>query len=159
MSTADFVLGDIPSLEGSPPEVLIIAAPYYRDVADGMVGGARAVLEEVGASHETVEIAGAYELPQALRLVATGRRRFDGFIAIGCVVKGETDHYDFICRAAMDGMMNVALDHALCLGTALLTVDTLDQARARSGSEHNKGAEAAVAMLRQIALARRLGSA
>ena len=103
MSTADFVLGEIPSLEGSPPEVLIIAAPYYRDVADGMVGGARAVLEEVGASHETVEIAGAYELPQALRLVAPGRRRFDGFIAIGCVVKGETDHYDFICRAAMDG--------------------------------------------------------
>src|SRR3978361_1765257 len=100
MSTIDFVLGPVPRLDGAPPEVLIIAAPYYREVVDGMIGGARAVLQQIGARHETVEIAGAYELPQALRLAAAGRRRFDGFIAIGCVVKGETDHYDFICRAA-----------------------------------------------------------
>ena len=109
------------------------------------------------AEYETVEVAGAYELPQALCIAAATERTFDGFVVIGCVIKGETDHYDFICRTAMDGIMKVALDYKLCLGTALLTVDTIDQALARSGTEHNKGAEAAIAMLKQIALLRRLG--
>jgi 6,7-dimethyl-8-ribityllumazine synthase len=156
MSTADAVLADVPKLEGAPPSVLVITAPYYRQVVDGMVEGARAVLNSAEAAHEVVEVAGAYELPQALRIAAGTGRPFDGFIVIGCVIKGETDHYDFICRSAMDGIMRVALDHKLCLGTALLTVDTVDQALARSGSEHNKGAEAAIAMLKQIALLRHL---
>ncbi|MCB8874402.1 6,7-dimethyl-8-ribityllumazine synthase [Acidisoma silvae] len=156
MSTADAVLGDIPELEGALPSVLIITAPYYKQVVDGMAEGARAVLDKIEAEHQTVEIAGAYELPQALRLAAAAER-FDGFIVIGCVVKGETDHYDFICRSAMDGILNVALDHKLCLGTALLTVDTIEQAEARSGAEHNKGAEAAIAMLKQVALVHHLG--
>jgi len=156
MSTADAELAAIPELEGEPPVVLIVAAPYYREVVDGMIAGARAVLDSVGAEHETMEVAGAYELAQALAIAATSMRHYDGFIAIGCVVKGETDHYDFICRASMDGLMKVALDHVLRLGTALLTVDTIDQAIARSGKEHNKGAEAAIAMLKQVALARNL---
>ncbi|GAB0112892.1 6,7-dimethyl-8-ribityllumazine synthase [Acidisoma sp. C75] len=156
MSTADAELGDIPVLEGEPPSVLIITAPYYRAVVEGMEAGARAVLDAIGAEHETVTVAGAYELPQALCIAAATETPFDGFIVIGCVVKGETDHYDFICRAAMDGIMRVALDHRLCLGTALLTVDTLEQAVARSGAEHNKGAEAAIAMLKQVALQRHL---
>jgi 6,7-dimethyl-8-ribityllumazine synthase len=157
MSTADAVLAEVPKLEGTPPSVLIITAPYYRQVVDGMLQGARAVLDGAEAEHETVEVAGAYELPQALRIAAGTDRPFDGFVVIGCVIKGETDHYDFICRAAMDGIMRVALDHKLCLGTALLTVDTIEQALARSGSEHNKGAEAAIAMLKQIVLSRYLG--
>ncbi len=152
MSTADAVLGDVPKLEGAPPSVLIITAPYYRQVVEGMVQGARQVLDSVEAEHEVVEVAGAYELPQALRIAAGADLPFDGFVVIGCVIKGETDHYDFICRSAMDGIMRVALDHKLCLGTALLTVDTMDQAVARAGDEHNKGAEAAIAMLKQIAL-------
>lgn len=152
MSTADAVIGDVPKLEGAPPSVLVITAPYYRQVVDGMVAGARQVLDGIGAEYEVVEVAGAYELPQALRLAAGADSPFDGFVLIGCVIKGETDHYDFICRSAMDGIMQVALDHKLCLGTALLTVDTIDQALARSGAEHNKGAEAAIAMLKQIAL-------
>jgi 6,7-dimethyl-8-ribityllumazine synthase len=156
VSTADAVLADVPKLEGPPPSVLIITAPYYREVAEGMVAGARGVLDHLGADYDTVDVAGAYELPQALRLAAGNGRPFDGFVVIGCVVKGETDHYDFICRAAMDGIMRVALDHKLCVGTALLTVDTIDQALARSGGAHNKGAEAAIAMLKQIALVRYL---
>jgi 6,7-dimethyl-8-ribityllumazine synthase len=152
MSTFDVELAQVPEIEGDPPAVLIIAAPYYRQVVDGMILGARAVLDSVGAAHETFEIAGAFELPQALAMAANGARQFDGFVAIGCVVKGETDHYDFICRSAMDGLMNVALDNRLCLGTALLTVDTIEQAVARSGAEHNKGAEAAIAMLKQWTL-------
>jgi 6,7-dimethyl-8-ribityllumazine synthase len=157
MSTADAVLAEIPKLEGAPPSVIIITAPYYRQVVTGMVDGARGVLDSVEADYEIVEVAGAFELPQALRIAAGTDRPFDGFVVIGCVIKGETDHYDFICRSSMDGILRVALDHKLCLGTALLTVDTLDQALARSGDEHNKGAEAAIAMLKQIALLRHLG--
>jgi len=157
MSTADAILADVPKLEGKPPAVLIITAPYYRQVVDGMTRGARAVLDQAAATYEIVEVAGAYELPQALGLAAGSGRPFDGFLVIGCVIKGETDHYDFICQAAMGGIMRVALDHQLCLGTALLTVDTLAQAVDRSGHDHNKGAEAAIAMLKQIVLLRHLG--
>ena len=75
-------------------------------------------------------------------------------------MRGETDHYDFICDATMHGMMNVALQFGLCVGTGLLTCDTLAQAEARSGMDgHNKGAEAAAAALLQINAARRLGVA
>jgi 6,7-dimethyl-8-ribityllumazine synthase len=157
MSTADAILGGVPKLPGAPPTVLIITAPYYRQVVDGMLRGARGVLDSIKAKYEVVEVAGAYELPQALRIAVASGRAIDGFVVIGCVVKGETDHYDFICTAAMDGIMRVALDHQLCLGTALLTVDTLGQAMDRSGKEHNKGAEAAIAMLKQIVLLRHLG--
>jgi 6,7-dimethyl-8-ribityllumazine synthase len=158
MSTADAVLADVPKLEGAPPSVLVITAPYYRQVVAGMVKGARAVLDSASAKYEIVEVAGAYELPQALGIAAASTRAFDGFVAIGCVIKGETDHYDFICNSAMNGIMRVALDHKLCLGTALLTVDTLGQAVDRAGHDHNKGAEAAIAMLKQIVLLRHLGS-
>jgi 6,7-dimethyl-8-ribityllumazine synthase len=156
MSTADAVLADIPKLSGAPPSVLVITAPYYRQVVDGMVKGARTVLDQAKAKCEIVQVAGAYELPQALEIAVASGRPFDGFVLIGCVIKGETDHYDFICNSAMNGIMRVALDHKLCLGTALLTVDTLGQAVDRSGKEHNKGAEAAIAMLKQIALLRHL---
>ncbi len=77
----------------------------------------------------------------------------------GCIVRGETDHYDHICRETMAGMMAVALQFGLALGTGLLTVDTIDQALARSGQDgHNKGAEAAVAALMQVAAARRFAA-
>ena len=159
MSTADAVLADVPKIEGPPPSVLIITAPYYRQVVNGMVKGAHAVLDKIKSKHEIVEVAGAYELPQALHIAASSGRTFDGYVVIGCVIKGETDHYDFICNSAMNGIMRVALDHKLCLGTALLTVDTLGQAVDRAGGDHNKGAEAAIAMLKQVVLLRHLGSA
>ena len=89
-----------------------------------------------------------------------GNGRFDGFVALGCVVQGETDHYDFICQATMQGLMQVALQFGLALGSGLLTVDSLDQAVARSRLDgFNKGGEAAAAALLQVAAARRLGAA
>jgi 6,7-dimethyl-8-ribityllumazine synthase len=160
MSTEDAPLPAAPTVEGQPPHLLIIRAPYYKDVIDGLTTGARRILNEAGATCEILDIAGAYELPQAIRLAVGGRRKFDGFVALGCIVRGETDHYEFICRATMEGVMNVSLRHALCVGTGLLTCDTLAQAEARSGQDgHNKGAEAAAAALLQINAARRLGAA
>lgn len=160
MSTADAAQPEAPELPGSAPRILLIRAPYYRGIVDGMTDAAEAMLHKVGASVQAIDVAGAYELPQALRIALRGREQFDGFVALGCVVRGETDHYDYICDTAMHGLMQVALQYGICLGTALLTVDTIAQAEARSAETGpNKGAEAAVACLKQIALARRLGAA
>ena len=157
MSTADASLPQAPTIKGEKPRVLVVRAPYYRAVVDGLRDGALQTLD--AAETEVLDVAGAYELPQAIRLVLSGRSRFDGYVALGCVVRGETDHYDHICAATMHGLMGVALDHAIALGVGLLTVDSIDQALARAGATgHNKGAEAAVACLTQIALARRYGA-
>lgn len=140
--------------------MLVVRAPYYQVVVDGMTEAALHILREAQADSMVLDVAGAYELPQAIRIALRGRERFDGFIALGCVVRGETDHYDFICAASMNGLMDVALQYGIALGTGLLTVDTLAQAVARSGPDgHNKGAEAAVAALRQVDAMRRLGAA
>jgi len=159
MSTQDAERPTAPHVEGRAPHLLIVRAPYYREVVDGLTRGAQQILGQAGATAEVLDVAGAYELPQAIRIALRGIRRFDGFIVLGCIVKGETDHYDFICRAAMDGIMNVALQFGISLGTGLLTCDTIEQAEARSGQDgHNKGAEAARAALLQIKAARRLGA-
>ncbi len=147
-------------MEGPAPRMLVVRAPYYQVVVDGMTEAALHILREAQADSMVLDVAGAYELPQAIRIALRGRERFDGFIALGCVVRGETDHYDFICAASMNGLMDVALQYGIALGTGLLTVDTLAQAVARSGPDgHNKGAEAAVAALRQVDAMRRLGAA
>ena len=160
MSTQDAPLPAAPRVPGPAPHVLMVRAPYYRDVIDGMTRGAERILREAGATHEVLDVAGAFELPQAIRLALRGNRRFDGFVALGCVVKGETDHYEFLCREAMAGLMNVALQYGIALGSGLLTVHDIAQAVARSSDDgHNKGAEAAAAALLQIAAARELGAA
>jgi len=136
MSTQDAELPQAPHVEGPSPHLLIVRAPYYRDVVDGLTAGAYRILGEAGATADALDVAGAYELPQAIRIALRGDRRFDGFIALGCIVKGETDHYDFICKATMDGIMNVALQFGIALGTG-----------------------AAAAALLQINAARHLGAA
>jgi 6,7-dimethyl-8-ribityllumazine synthase len=159
MSTEDAPRPTAPRLEGSPPHLLLVRAPYYRAVIDGLTDGATRILREASATFDQLDVAGAYELPQAIRIAVRGTRRFDGFVALGCIVRGETDHYDYLCREAMGGLMQVALQFGIALGTGLLTCDTLAQAEARSGKDgHNKGAEAAVAALLQIGAARRLGA-
>ena len=159
MSTADAPLPAAAAVTGPPPSMLLVRAPYYQAVVDGMTDGALRILGEAAAEHDVLDVAGAFELAQAIRIALRGSRRFDGFIALGCVVRGETDHYGFICTASMNGLMDVSLQYGIALGTGLLTVDTLAQAVARSGPDgHNKGAEAAVAALRQVDAARRLGA-
>lgn len=157
MSSIDAPLPIAPTLAGPPPKILIVSAPYYHHVVDGMLTAAREILTQAKAETRIVEVSGAFELPQAVALAVKSGTPFDGFIVLGCVVRGETDHYEFICSATMDGLMRIAVEHGICLGTAVLTVDTLAQAVARSHETGaNKGAEAAVACLKQIALARSL---
>lgn len=157
MSTRD--MPEPVAIAGPPARVLIVRAPYYRAVVDGMTEGARRLLARAGAEVGVEEVAGAFELPQAIRIVlggaARGGPRWDGFVALGCVVRGETDHYDHICRETHRGLMDVALAYGIALGTGVLTVHEEKQALARSRDDRfNKGAEAAAACLRQIALMR-----
>ncbi len=145
-----------PAATPTAAHVLVVRAPYYRDVVDGMTAGAGRILTEAGATHDTLDVAGAFELAQAVRIALRGPTRYDGFVALGCVVRGETDHYEFICRTSLDGLMQVALQFGIAMGTGLLTVHDLAQAVARSSDDgHNKGAEAAAACLTQIAVRRR----
>ncbi len=160
MSTQDAELPSAPKVRGSAPHLLVVRAPYYRKVIDGLTAGAERIIQEAGGTLEILDVAGAYELPQVIRLAMRGNRRYDGYVALGCIIRGETDHYDFICKSTMDGMMTVSLQFGLAMGTGLLTCDTIAQAEARSGQDgHNKGAEAAAAALLQIDAARHLGAA
>jgi len=158
VSTADAPFPTAPRVPGAAPYVLIVRAPYYTDVVDGLRDGAVRIIGEAGARHEILDVAGALELATAIRFAHAGFRRFDAYVALGCVVRGETDHYDHVCREAMSALTQVSLAHGLCLGNGLLTVHTVEQARARATLDgHNKGAEAAVAALRQVVAARWLG--
>jgi 6,7-dimethyl-8-ribityllumazine synthase len=145
------------------PHVLIVEAPYYAEIAAGMLRGAARVLDQAGATHEVVQVAGAFELPGAVRLALkamarTGGPRWDGFIALGCVVRGETDHYDHICTQAARGIMDLTVQFGVPVAFGVLTVHDEAQAEARArDDEMNKGAEAAKAVLAQVALARRWG--
>ena len=157
MSTADAPLPAAPLLDGGG-HLLVVRAPYYRTVIDGMTQGAARILRDSGVTHDVLDVAGSFELPQAIGMAARGAATFDGYVALGCIVRGGTDHYDHICRETMAGLMAVALRHGIALGSGVLTVHSIEQAMARSGPDgHNKGAEAAVAALLQVAAARRLG--
>ena len=158
MSTIDAAGRETPRVPGAPPRLLVVQAPYYEQVVGGMRRGAERVFAEAGAGAEVVDVAGAFELPAALRmaLLRPGARKTDGFLLLGCVVRGETDHYDFICEAVCRGAMAIGAETGAAIGFGLLTVDTLPQAVARSGEDRmNKGAEAAQALLGQVALRRR----
>ncbi len=146
-------------LPGPPPRLLLIQAPYYDQVVGGMRAGAERVCAEAGGTLDVVDVAGGYELPAALRMALLQKAtRYDGYLLLGCVVKGETDHYTFICDAISHGVMGISAETGAAIGFGLLTVDTLQQAIARSSDDkHNKGAEAMHALLTQVGLRRRWG--
>ncbi len=159
MSTVDAPLPAAPAVPGPPPHLLMIRAPYYKDVVDGMTAGAERILREARATFDVLDVAGAFELAQAVRIALRGTQKFDGYVALGCICRGGTDHYDHICRESMAGLMHVALQFGIALGSGLLTVHSIEQAVVRSGPDgHNKGAEAAAAALLQIVAMRRLGA-
>ncbi|MFC3124772.1 6,7-dimethyl-8-ribityllumazine synthase [Pseudoroseomonas globiformis] len=154
MSTIDAPERATLPLAGPAPRILLIQAPYYEAVVSGMRRGAEAVLSAIGAELQVVDVAGAFELPAALRM-AIRNGGWDGYLLHGCVVKGETDHYQFICEAVCQGVMDISAETGVPLGFGLLTVETLAQAEARSAADrHNKGGEAAHALVQQIRLAR-----
>ena len=148
---------------GTPARLLIIDAPYYEAVGAELTAGAMAEIEAAGASFERVVVQGALEIPLALGLAAkaglipadAGNARFDGAVALGCVIRGETTHYETVCDNANHWLMEIAVRHGIPLGNAILTVETEAQAleRARGGRE-GKGADAVRACLALVAHSR-----
>jgi 6,7-dimethyl-8-ribityllumazine synthase len=143
--------------------ILIIEAPYYQEIGKELLNGAIAELEASGASFERVVVPGALEIPlvlaQAVKADLIGSddadARFDGCVVLGCVIRGETTHYETVCNNANHWLMQIAVRHAIPLGNAILTVDTEPQALARArGGRKGKGAEAVRACLALVALER-----
>ncbi|MEI4469885.1 6,7-dimethyl-8-ribityllumazine synthase [Frigidibacter sp. MR17.24] len=137
-----------------PVKILIVVAPYYKDIADQLLAGARATVEAVGGSHDTVEVPGALEIPTAIAMAAR-MTDYDGFVALGCVIRGETTHYDTVCNDSSRGLTMLGLQGA-CIGNAILTVETRAQAEVRAeAAGQNKGGGAAAAALHLVALSRK----
>lgn len=145
------------------PHVLIVEARFYENITDQLVAGATSVLEKNGAVCSRQSVPGAFELPAAIAFAARFAERMDaisfaGFVALGCVIRGETDHYDHICRETSRALMDLAVDRGIALGFGLLTCHSYEQARVRASVEgKNKGADAARACLRMMELKRVLG--
>jgi 6,7-dimethyl-8-ribityllumazine synthase len=143
----------------APPHILLVEAPYYRALAEELRAGAIEALEAAGASFEVVAVPGAFEIPAAIALAADqSRTRYDGYVALGVVIRGETTHYDYVCGESARGLQDLALGRGLAIGFGILTVENEAQAWARaSRTKKNKGAEAVRAALAMIALRQRFG--
>jgi 6,7-dimethyl-8-ribityllumazine synthase len=140
-----------PTFEDAPPHLLIVVAPYYKDIADNLVAGARAAIAAAGATCEVAEVPGALEIPTAIRL-ARAADKFDGYVALGCVIRGETTHYDTVCNDSSRALTLLGLD-GICIGNGILTVENRPQAEVRADPDgQNKGGGAADAALHLIAL-------
>ncbi|WP_322891353.1 MULTISPECIES: 6,7-dimethyl-8-ribityllumazine synthase [unclassified Yoonia] len=141
-----------------PVKILIVASPYYKDISDHQIAGAVAEIEKAGASHEIVHVPGALEIPTAIGIAAR-MSNFDGYVALGCVIRGETTHYDTVCNDSSRALQLLGLQ-GLCIGNGILTVENHAQAAVRADpAQMNKGGGAAAAALHLVALARKWGKA
>ncbi|MBX9588853.1 MAG: 6,7-dimethyl-8-ribityllumazine synthase [Hyphomonadaceae bacterium] len=152
-----------PPRQGAGARILIIDAPYYAHISGELLAGAMAEVDAAGATAEHVVVPGALEIPLALaQAVAAGRiprgshrTGFDGCVALGCVIRGATTHYDTVCTNTNHWLMDIATRHAIPLGNAILTVETEAQALERArGGRQGKGADAVRACLALIEHAR-----
>lgn len=136
------------------PRLLIVVAPYYKDIADDLVAGARTEIEAVGGTWDLVEVPGALEVPTAIG-ISDRRAKFDGYVALGCVIRGETTHYETVCNDSSRAIQLLGLQ-GLCIGNGILTVENRAQAEVRADPKgQNKGGGAAAAALHLIALGRK----
>ena len=145
------------------PHLLIIEARFYEDLSDELAAGAIAALKRAGATYQRVAVPGALEIPAALAMALEaeedGGTHYDGFVCLGCVIRGETYHFDIVAGQSARALMELAVDEALAVGNGILTVENEAQAWARARvSEGNKGGAAAEAALTMIALRGRLGT-
>ena len=132
------------------PHVLIVESRFYEDISDELLKGASGALEAAGASFERVSVPGAFEIPAAIHMglrsmeFYAARRRFDGYVALGCIIRGETSHYDHVCTESARKLQDLACQYALALGYGILTCDTQEQAWERARVE---GRNAPAAMI------------
>jgi len=143
-----------------PLRVLVVEARFYNDLADELLKGAADVLTAFGAGFEVVTVPGALEIPAAVAMAEAGATAVDGYVALGCVIRGETWHFEVVSNESARGLMDLAIDRGLAIGNGILTVEDETQAWARARvSEGDKGGGAARACLEMIAVKRRLTGA
>ena len=145
-----------------PPHLLVIESRYYQDISDELLRGALAAIERAGATYDCVSVPGTLEIPAALALaydaMERGHAHFDGFVCLGCVIRGETKHFDLVAEQSARALIDISVDEGLALGNGILTVENNEQAWARARvDELNKGGAAADAALAMIALRKRFG--
>jgi len=146
------------------PHIMIVEARFYEDLADEMLRGAERALTAAGATYEVFSVPGAFEIPAAVQCAIRamdfdpGRQRFDGYVALGCVIRGETTHYDYVCGESARALMDLSTRYSLAMGYGILTCENGDQAWARAGlNSGDKGGSAANACLHMVGLKHRLG--
>jgi 6,7-dimethyl-8-ribityllumazine synthase len=145
------------------PHLLIVEARFYDGLADALLEGARTALDEAGASYDVVTVPGALEIPAVISFALDGAEdggtEYDGFVALGCVIRGETYHFEIVANESSRALMDLAVEESLAIGNGILTVENEAQAWVRARrSEGDKGGFAARAALTMIAVRERLGA-
>lgn len=145
------------------PHILIVEARFYDDMADALLEGATFALEEAGATFEVVTVPGALEIPAAIAMALDGAdndgTQYDGFVALGMVIRGETYHFDIVSNESSRALMDLTVSESLAIGNGILTVENDEQAWARvRRSDKDKGGFAARAALTMIELKKKLGA-
>ncbi|HEX8047896.1 6,7-dimethyl-8-ribityllumazine synthase [Rhizobium sp.] len=143
--------------------ILIVEARFYDDMADALLDGAKTALEEAGATYDIVTVPGALEIPAAIAMALDGAdnggKEYQGYVALGMVIRGETYHFDIVANESSRALMDLAVSESLAIGNGILTVENDDQAWARARrSDKDKGGFAARAALTMIALKQKLGA-
>jgi 6,7-dimethyl-8-ribityllumazine synthase len=149
--------------DAKPLRLLIVEARYYDRVVDALLEGARTAIEAAGAEYDVVTVPGALEVPAAiafaLEAAEDGGTEYDGFVALGCVIRGETYHFDIVANECARGLMHLSIDEPIAIGNGVLTVENEAQAWARASVDGgDTGGAAARAALAMIALRERLGA-
>lgn len=147
----------------SNAHILIVEARFYDDMADALLDGAKAALEAAGATYDVVTVPGALEIPAAIAMALDGGDNgnvvYDGYVALGMVIRGETYHFDIVANESSRALMDLAVSESLAIGNGILTVENDEQAWARARrSDKDKGGFAARAALTMIALKEKLGA-
>lgn len=134
-----------------PMKILIIEARYYEAISEDLLQGALAVLQTAGAQVTKVNVPGALEIPQIISYAEAAKAGYDGYVALGCVIRGETTHYDYVCEQSARALMDLAVGQQLAIGNGIITVENEAQAIARSKpSQKDKGGFAANATVKMI---------
>jgi 6,7-dimethyl-8-ribityllumazine synthase len=150
-------------MSDQPVRILIVEARFYDDLADALLEGATDALKAFGAEYDVVTVPGALEIPAAIAFAEegghrpAGRAAYDGYVALGTVIRGETYHFEIVANESARGIMELSIGKRLCIGNGILTTEDEDQAWARARrSESDKGGGAARAALAMVALKQQL---
>lgn len=148
------VMGSL-SIDIRKPRVLIIDARFYEDIADALFEGAKAAIDASDFEYDRIDVPGALEIPAAIRFAMNrkGDRAYDGFVALGCVIRGETAHFDVVVNESARGLQQLAIEHQLAIGNGIITVENEEQAWERARKDRqDKGGQAALACVAMIGL-------